>query len=78
MEWDGSVHFTVQDAAVAIEGGESLQALQTLTFNNGLPMSETLKKIRVIGLSDKLMAVTNGKGILYRSAHDGYVWAYGG
>jgi len=68
----------VQDAAIAIEGGESLQALQTLTFNNGLPMSETLKKIRVIGLSDKLMAVTNGKGILYRSAHDGYVWAYGG
>ena len=67
----------VEDGAKAIEGVQSLEALTRLTYNNGMPMSETLARVRVVGLSSNLMGVTDGKNVLYRSAHDGYVWAYG-
>ena len=49
-----------------------------MTYNNGLPMSETLAK----GSCRRLVFEPHGSDrrkarLVYRSAHDGYVWAYG-
>jgi hypothetical protein len=67
----------VLDAARAIEGLESVEALERLQGNAGLPDSETLLRVRVVGVTPRLFGVTDGKAVLYRGAHDGYVWAYG-
>jgi len=67
----------VLDAARAIEGLESVEALERLQGNGGLPDSETLLRVRVVGVTPRLFGVTDGKAVLYRGAHDGYVWAYG-
>jgi hypothetical protein len=67
----------VLDAARAIEGHESVEALERLQSRGGLPDGETLTRVRVAGLTPKLFGVTDGKAVLYRSAHDGYVWAFG-
>lgn len=67
----------VLDAARAIEGLESVEALEKLQGRNGVPESETLRSVRVIGLTEALFGVTDGKTVLYRSAHDGYVLAFG-
>jgi hypothetical protein len=67
----------VLDAARAIEGLESVEALERLQGRGGLPESETLRSVRVVGLTPTLFGVTDGKSVLYRSAHDGYVLAYG-
>jgi hypothetical protein len=67
----------VLDAARAIEGHQSIEALERLQSRGGLPDGETLTRVRVAGLTPKLFGVTDGKAVLYRGAHDGYVWAYG-
>jgi hypothetical protein len=67
----------VLDAARAIEGLESIEALERLQGKGGLPDSETLLRVRVVGITARIFGVTDGKAVLYRSAHDGYVWAYG-
>jgi hypothetical protein len=67
----------VLDAARAIEGHSSIQALERLQNKGGLPDAETLMRVRVVGMTPKLFGVTDGKAVLYRSAHDGYVWAFG-
>jgi hypothetical protein len=67
----------VLDAARAIEGLESVEALERLQGNGGMPDSETLLRVRVVGVTPRLFGVTDGKAVLYRGAHDGYVWAYG-
>ena len=67
----------VLDAARAIEGLESVDALERLQGKRGLPDSETLLRVRVVGITPRLFGVTDGKAVLYRGAHDGYVWAYG-
>jgi hypothetical protein len=33
--------------------------------------------VRVVGVTPRLFVVTDGKAVLYRGAHDRYVWAYG-
>ena len=60
----------VLDAARAIEGLESVEALERLEGRNGLPDSETLVRVRVVGVTPKLFGVTDGKAVLYRGAHD--------
>lgn len=65
----------VLDAGRAIEGIQSVDDLQRLQGNN-LPRGETMEKLRVVGMTDKLIGVTNGNSVLYRSIHDGYVYAY--
>ena len=67
----------VLDAARAIEGLEGVEALQRLQGRGGLPEGETLRSVRVVGLTQKMFGVTDGKSVLYRSAHDGYVLAFG-
>jgi hypothetical protein len=67
----------VLDAARAIEGLESVEALERLQGRSGLPDSETLLRVRVVGVTPRLFGVTDGHAVLYRGAHDGYVWAYG-
>lgn len=67
----------VLDAARAIEGLESVEALEKLQGRNGAPESETLRSVRVVGLTPMLFGVTDGRSVLYRSAHDGYVLAFG-
>jgi len=67
----------VLDAARAIEGLESVEALQRLQGRGGLPEGETLRSVRVVGLTHNMFGVTDGKSVLYRSAHDGYVLAFG-
>jgi hypothetical protein len=67
----------VLDAARAIEGLESIESLERLQGKGGLPDSETLLRVRVVGVTPRIFAVTDGKAVLYRGAHDGYVWAYG-
>ena len=67
----------VLDAARAIEGLESVEALERLQGRNGLPEGETLRSVRVVGMTERLFGVTDGKSVLYRSAHDGYVLAFG-
>jgi hypothetical protein len=63
----------VLDAARAIEGLESVEALERLEGRSGLPDSETLLRVRVVGVTPKLFGVTDGNAVLYRGAHDGYV-----
>ncbi len=53
------------------------EALERLEGRSGLPDSETLLRVRVVGVTPKLFGVTDGNAVLYRGAHDGYVWAYG-
>jgi hypothetical protein len=65
----------VLDAARAIEGLESVEALERLQGRSGLPDSETLLRVRVVGVTPRLFGVTDGHAVLYRGAHDGYVWA---
>jgi hypothetical protein len=60
----------VLDAARAIEGLESMEALERLQGNGGLPDSETLLRVRVVGVTPRLFGVTDGKTVLYRGAHD--------
>ena len=67
----------VLDAARAIEGFESVAALERLEGRGGLPDSATLLRVRVVGVTPRLFGVTDGRAVLYRGAHDGYVWAYG-
>ncbi len=67
----------VLDAARAIEGLESVETLERLQGKGGLPDSETLLRVRVVGVTPCLFGVTDGKAVLYLGAHDGYVWAYG-
>ena len=67
----------VLDAARAIEGHQSIESLERLQGRGGLPDGETLMRVRVAGLTPRLFGVTDGKAVLYRGAHDGYVWAYG-
>ena len=67
----------VLDAARAIEGLESLEALERLQGRGGQPEGETLRSVRVVGLTPRLFGVTDGKSVLYRSPHDGYVLAFG-
>ncbi len=61
----------VLDAARAIEGLESVEALERLQGNEGLPDSETLLRVRVVGVTPRLFGVTDGKAVLYRGAHHG-------
>jgi hypothetical protein len=67
----------VLNALCAIEGLESVEALERLQGNGGLPDSETLLRVRVVGVTQRLFGVTDGKAVLYHGAHNGYVWAYG-
>ena len=67
----------VLDAARAIEGLESVEALVRLQGQGGMPQSETLQRVRVVGLTPQLFGVSDGKSVLYRSPHDGYVLAFG-
>ena len=67
----------VLDAARAIEGLESVDALVRLQGQGGIPQSETLQRVRVVGLTAHLFGVSDGKSVLYRSPHDGYVLAFG-
>jgi hypothetical protein len=76
-ETDVPMKQIVLDAARAIEGLESVEALERLQGRNGLPEGETLRSVRVVGMTDRLFGVTDGKSVLYRSAHDGYVLAFG-
>ena len=66
----------VLDAARAIEG-RTRADLEILAGRGGLPRSETLAKVRVVGLTSRLIAVTDGLNVLYRSVYDGSVFAYG-
>lgn len=66
----------VLDAARAIEG-RSAADLELLASRGGLPRSETLAQVRVVGLSARMIAVTDGLNVLYRSLYDGAVFAYG-
>jgi hypothetical protein len=66
----------VLDAARAIEGRTHAD-LELLASRGGLPRSETLAKVRVVGLTSRLLAVTDGENVLYRSVYDGAVFAYG-
>lgn len=65
----------ILDAGRAIEGIQSIEDLERLQGSN-LPRGETMRKLRVVGLTDKLIGVTNGQSVLYRSMHDGYVFSY--
>jgi hypothetical protein len=67
----------VLDAARAIEGVESVEALLRLQGQNGMPQGETVQRVRVVGLTPQLFGVSDGKSVLYRSPHDGYVVALG-
>jgi hypothetical protein len=51
----------VLDAARAIEGLESVEALERLQGKRGLPDSETLLRVRVVGITPRLFGVTDGK-----------------
>jgi hypothetical protein len=66
----------VLDAARAIEG-RTIQDIELLAGRGGLPRSETLTKVRVVGLTARMIAVTDGLNVLYRSVYDGTVFAYG-
>jgi hypothetical protein len=66
----------VLDAARAIEGRTHAD-LELLASRGGLPRSETLAKVRVVGLTSRLLSVTDGENVLYRSVYDGAVFAYG-
>lgn len=66
----------VLDAARAIEG-RTMQDIELLEGRGGLPRSETLTKVRVVGLTSRMIAVTDGLNVLYRSVYDGTVFAYG-
>ena len=45
----------VLDAARAIEGLESVEALERLQGRSGLPDSETLLRVRVVGVTPRLL-----------------------
>ena len=64
------------DAGRAIEG-RTIADIELLAGRGGLPRSETLAKLRVVGLSARMIAVTDGLSVLYRSVYDGTVFAYG-
>lgn len=66
----------VLDAARAIEG-RTIEDIELLAGRGGLPRSETLTKVRVVGLTARMIAVTDGLNVLYRSVYDGTVFAYG-
>ena len=66
----------VLDAGRAIEG-RTIADIELLAGRGGLPQSETLTKLRVVGLSARMIAVTDGLSVLYRSVYDGTVFAYG-
>ncbi len=66
----------VLDAASVIKGLESVEALERLQGNGGLPDSETLLRMRVVGVTLSLFGVTDGKAVLYLGQHNWYVWAY--
>ena len=66
----------VLDAASVIKGLESVEALERLQGNGGLPDSETLLRMRVVGVTLRLFGVTDGKAVLYLRQHNWYVWAY--
>lgn len=65
----------VLNAARAIES-RTADDLMLLASRNGLPRSETLAKVRVIGLGDRMIAVTDGMAVLYRSIYSGFVLNY--
>jgi len=65
----------VLNAARAIEG-RTVDDLLTLASRNGLPRSETLSKVRIIGVGDRIIAVTDGLAVLYRSIYSGFVLNY--
>lgn len=57
---------------------ELREAMEDETLDtHGPETRRAIDRLRFVGMTHNMLAVTNGDSVLFRSAHDGYVWAYG-